>query len=268
MLNIIMKKGGQVTIFIIAGIVIVSAVLLFFLFRSGVKIPGIGIGKETSPPSFLELCIKDKVKEAVNILSSQGGYINPSLYKSFKFKDENLPINISYLCYNQANYLPCANQEPMLIKHLEEEIYNYIFDYVGNCFDELTSSLDKQGYSVDTKYEGFEIDLEEKKIIIDIDGELILTKSGETTKQEDFRVIISSRLYDLSLVVQEIINKEATTCEFNNYDMSKYREFNINKYRTSDSSVIYKVKHEDSEEEFRFAVRGCVMPPGFGLEPE
>ncbi len=263
-----MKKGGQVTIFIIVGIIIIGIIALFFLFRGGVQIPGVGVGEETNPPSFLESCIEEKVREAVNIISFQGGYINPSLYKSFKFENEDLPVNISYLCYNPNDYSPCVNQEPILIKHLNGEIYNYISEDVGNCFDSLTSSLDKQGYEVNPEYREFEIELKEGQIIINIDGEITLTKSGETTKQEDFEIAIPSRFYDLSLVVQEIINKEVTSCEFSHYDMSIYREFDINKYRTADSSVIYKVKNEDSEEEFRFAVRGCVIPPGFGLELE
>ncbi len=261
-------KRGQVTIFIIIGIIIVSAIVLFFLFKSGVKIPGIGVGKEINPPSFLESCMEDKIKEAVNLISFQGGYIENPLNIYFKFEEENSPVNISYLCYNQADYFPCVNQEPMLLKHLKEEIYNYISDDVRNCFDSLTLSLDKQGYTVDSKYRGFEINLEEKKIIINIDAEITLTKSGETTKQENFEIIILSRFYDLAIVVQEIINKEATTCEFNHYNMFSYPNFDINKYKTSDSSVIYKIKHEDSNEEFRFAVRGCIMPPGFGLELE
>ena len=266
-----MKKGGQVTIFIIAGIVIVSAVLLFFLFRGGVKIPGIGVGKEISPPSFLEACMEDKVKEAIGIISSQGGYVKPTLYKAFKFEGEE-PVNISYLCYNQNDYLPCVNQEPMLIQHLKDEIKSYLLqdsDYVRDCFDSLTSSLDKQGYAVEVKkYNGFEVELIEDKVIINIDAEITLTRTGETTKQEKFKVIIPSRFYGLTFVVLEIVNKEATTCEFSHYDMFPYREFNINKYRTRDSSVIYSIKHEDSEEKFRFAVRGCVIPPGFGLELE
>jgi len=264
-----MKKRGQVTIFIIIAIVIISSITLFFLLREGVKIPGIGIGKETSPSSFLESCMEDKIKETIEIISSQGGYINPTLYKSFKFEDED-PRDISYLCYNQGNYLPCVNQEPLLIQHLKDEIYNYVEDDVNDCFDGLTSSLEKQGYVVNVNYEkgDFEIELIDGKVVIDIDAEITLTKSGETTKQEDFKIIVPSRFYDLAIVVLEIVNKEATTCEFSHYDMFLYSKFDINKYRTRDSSVIYSVKHEDSNEEFRFAVRGCVIPPGFGLEFE
>jgi len=262
-----MKKGGQVTIFIIIGIVIVSAMILFFVFRKDL---GITVGESASknPNSFLKTCLEDKIQEGIDTLLLQGGYIEPVLYKNFKFEDEKEPTQISYLCYSEADYLPCINREPMLIKHLKNELNDYIYDDVGNCFNSLTSSLEKQGYDVDAKYNGFDLILNENKIVVKINSEITLTKTGETTKQENFEVISYSRFYDLAVMAQEIINKESVNCEFNHYDSFNYPEFDIEKHRTSDSSIIYEVEYEDSEEKFNFAVKGCVIPSGYGLEIE
>jgi len=262
-INVSMKKGGQVTIFIIIGIVIISAIALFLFFRTGISLD-IGKGREINPTSFLDSCIEDKVKEAVEIISLQGGYISNPLHKTFKFEDEKEFRDISYLCYTQNYYVPCVNQEPMLIQHLEDEIKSYISDEVNLCFDRLTSSLKKQNYDVDETYRGFEVELMPKKVIINIDAELTLTKSGETSKEENFKIIIPSRFYDLAIVVQEIISQEARFCNFEYIGfMLLYPEFKIDKFRTSDSTIIYTIGHEDSEEKFRFAVRTCVIPPGF-----
>lgn len=258
------KKRGQVTIFIIMGIIIVSAIALFLILRTGI-VPKIGGGKETNPNTFLEACIEDKVKEAIEIISSQGGYVNPTLYKRFKFEDEDSPIDISYLCYAQIGGVLCVNQEPMLIQHLKNEIKNYLLqdsDYVEGCFNDLISSLERQNYDVVPVYNGFEVELMPKKIIIDIDAELTLTKTGETSKLENFKTIIPSRLYELADMVQRIVNREATSCEFNHYEMFLYPKFDINEFGpTLDSSIIYTVRHEKSNEEFIFAVRGCVISP-------
>jgi hypothetical protein len=256
-------KRGQIVIFIILGIILVAIVALFLIFGKKI-IPEIGLVKETSPASFLESCIEDEVKEAVEIISIQGGSANPELYKTFKFEDETDFTNIAYLCYTQNYYLSCINQEPMLITHLKDEIKTDISDEVETCFsDKLTSSLSKQGYTVDAKYKGFDIELTRGKIIIDIDGELVLTKTGETSQREDFRIIVPSRFYDLAIVVQEIISQEAEFCHFEHLGyMLFYPKFNIDKFGTSDSITIYTVEHEDSKERFRFAVRTCVIPPG------
>ncbi len=241
---------------------IVSIITLFFLF-GGRIVPTIGEKPEENPNIFLESCIEDKIKEAVELISSQGGYISNPLHKTFKFEDEEEFTDISYLCYTQTSYLPCVNQEPMLIQHLKNEMKNYISNDVGDCFDKLTLSLEKQGYVVDATYRGFEVGLMEKKVIIEIDGEITLTKSGETSKQEDFKIIVPSRFYDLAIVTQEIVSQEARFCHFESLGyMLLYPEWYINKFRTSDAITIYTVEHKDSKEKFRFAIRGCVIRPG------
>lgn len=256
-------KRGQVVIFIIIGIVLVAVIALFLIFGEKI-IPEIGLGRETNPSSFLDSCMREKVEESVKLISMQGGSANPELYKTFKFEGEEDFTDISYLCYTQNYYISCINQEPMLIQHLKEEIKTDISDEVKTCFDDLASNLERQNYVVDAKYNGFEIELIRGKIIINIDGELILTKSGETLKQEDFKIIIPSRFYDLALVVQEITSQEAEYCNFEHLGyMTFYPEFYIDKFVTSDSAIIYTIRHEDSKERFRFAVRTCVLRPGF-----
>lgn len=257
-----MKKRGQVTAFVIAGVIIVVAIVLFFLFRQGM-IPGIGEKPEENPVLFLETCIEDKLIEGVELISSQGGYVKNKLNRTFKFDGEEVS-DISYLCYNQNYYVPCINQEPMLVNNLKSEIDGYISDEVRECFDKLALSLDKRGYVVDVRYSGFEIELAEKKIIVDIDGEIILTKSGETTKHENFNLFIPSRFYDLAVVVQEIISQEARFCNFETLGyMLLYPEFRIDKFRTGDGDTLYTLQHKGTQEKFKFAVRSCVIPPGF-----
>ena len=258
-----LKKRGQVTIFIIVALVLVAAVGLFFVLRK--TSPDIGLGQEVNPDAFLKTCMEEKIKEGIELISLQGGYTENPLSIYFKFEDENLPVNISYLCYNQLPYALCMPQKPLLIQHLKNELKNYISEDIKNCFGELTENLGKQ-YVVEANYQGFEFELIEGKVIVKIDGEIVLTKTEETTKQEDFEIIILSRFYDLANMVQKIVNKEATTGDFSHYNLFLYSDFDINKYKTADSSVIYSVKHRESNEEFRFAVRGGVMPPGFGLK--
>jgi len=258
------SKHAQVTIFIIIAVIVVSVIISFFLFR-GLVLPEIGEKPEKNPNAFLESCMEDKIKETIKTIYMQGGYIENPLNKTFKFEDDSLPSSISYLCYTSSSYLPCTPQEVKLIKHLEDEIYKAILEEMGNCFEKLKSSLEKGGYDVEADYRGFEVDLIKRNIVIPIDAELTMIKSGETTKHESFKIIIPSRIYELALMVQEIINSEATAGEFNHYSIFLYPEFDINKYRASDSSVIYRVRHENTDEEFRFAVRSGVMPSGFGM---
>ncbi len=259
------SKRSQLTIFIIIAIFIIAAVVSFFLLREKVPIKIGGGAKAEAPQSFLEICLEDKVKEGIKIISSQGGSISNPLNKSFKFKDEEKPTDISYLCYTRNYYISCVNQEPMLIQHLEYEIKNYINNDVESCFNDLVKSLRKQNYVVESKYNGFEVRLEPKKVVVNISAELILTKTEETSKQEEFKVIFPSRLYEIAYVAQEITSQEARFCNFEYLGyMTLYPQLYIDKFTTSDAVIIYTIMHKDTKEKFRFAIRTCVMPPGFG----
>jgi hypothetical protein len=254
-------KRGQVTIFIILAILIVAAIFLVFMFRKDIPI-SIGQKPSEDPNAFFETCIQEKIKQTADLISIQGGYVKPEFFTEFKFEGEEKG-EISYLCYNQNYYYPCISQEPMLIQHLKNELHQEIKYDVKNCFDELTKSLSKKGYAVDANYDFFEITLAPKKIIVDVFAQIKLTKTGESTTQKDFKVIVSTRFYDNAVVAQEIISQEARFCNFEQLGfMLIYPQFNIDKFRTSDLSTIYTIEHRKTNEKFRFVVRGCVIPPG------
>lgn len=260
-MDVKMKKG-QTAMFIIIGLIIVGIFASVFLFKGDLDIKRSESVKK-NPEIFLQSCLEKKVKETARTISSQGGYIENDLKMKFKFEEEDSYTNISYLCYVGNYYIPCVNQEPMLMQHLKDEIKNEINDDVENCFNEFVSNLEDQSYEVESEYSGFEVELDPKRIVINIDGEITTTKSGEASKQEDFNVFVMSQFYELSVVAQEIVSQEAEFCNFDVVGfMMIYPEFEVDKFRTTDLETIYTIKHKDSEDYFRFAVRGCVIPPG------
>jgi hypothetical protein len=255
-----MENKAQVTAFIILGLFIITVILVVLWLRPDSD----SDGQETqNPNSFLSTCLKDYVIEAVEEISVHGGYSEPELSIDYEFEGEPR-ADIGYLCYQGGDYLSCVNQEPMLFNHLESEIGDYISRDVRGCFDELTVSFEEKGYVVDAVYRGFEVGLSEKKIQIDINAEITLTKSDESAKEENFRVSAPSRFYDLAVIAQKIVSREARNCDFDFIRfMDLYPEYSIDMTQTLDSSKIYTVTYKDTEEWFRFAVRGCVIPPGY-----
>ena len=256
-------KRGQVTIFIIAGIVIVAGVALFFLFRSGI-IPGTGGSEEINSESFLETCLEPSLRNAIETISLRGGKAEPELYREFEFTEDGVSRNVAYLCYTNNYYVPCINQNPILISSLKLEIKNYVDEDVRNCFANLKRSLGKQGYVVEGELRDFDVGLSPGKAGIAIDASLKYSKSEEERNYEEFEISIPSKFYDLAIVAQEIVSQEARFCYFEYLGfMLLYPEFDINKFRTGDSTTFYTVSHRESGEKFRFAIRGCVSIPGF-----
>ena len=257
------NSKGQLTIFIVVGVLIVSGVALFFLYNSNI-LPEIGGRTETNPNLFLRTCIEDKMKEGLNLISLNGGKLNNPASIRFKFADEDQYHNISYLCYTPLNYVPCINQNPLLIKSVEEEIKDYIKTDFEDCFDGMISNFDKQGFETSTEgLKGFEVKMHPKKIAIETDSEVTLTKTGETTTQKNLGMEMPSRIYEILNTVQEISNQEAEFCNFDsNGFMIVYPEFNIKKTNEGGKGNIYAVGHRETGEKFRFATRSCVMLPG------
>ncbi|MCW8965446.1 MAG: hypothetical protein OQK82_01975 [Candidatus Pacearchaeota archaeon] len=253
------SKRGQLTIFIITGVVFVVGFLFYFLIRSG-YIENLTGGGEINSNSFLESCLEERISEAVEIISHQGGNIEPKLYKTFRFANEKESINISYLCYNQNYYDACVNQAPALITHIESEVKDYISDDVNECFNSLAENLEKQDYVVEKTYRGFDVNLDLNTITVNIDGKLELTSTEESLIQDKIGVVITNNLYDLALVAHEIINSEAEYCTFNKESfMLMYPDIKVELYTLGNGEGIYTVKYRAIDNFFRFAVRGCII---------
>jgi len=255
-----MKKKGQITIFIIVAIVIIVFIALFFIFQNKIIKPNnFGSSEKINPENFLKICIENKVEETIQTLSYQGGYIKNSLNTGFQF--ENEPYwNISYLCYTSANSLPCVIQQPSIINYMEKEITEEIKGDLESCFDDLILNYKEENYDVINNYNNFNSDLIEDKLIINLDAELTLTKSGESIRKKDFKIEFPTKLYNLGEITQKIIEKEA---KFNYFDYIDYMFFNpdyiINLKSMDDQTKIYTLENIKTKEKFRFATRGAVL---------
>lgn len=257
-----MGRKGQITIFVILGLLLVALSLAFISMRNE-REPTTGGKQEPNLNSFFQSCLEEKIRKTVYTISEQGGYINSKLNKTFKFEGETDFHDIAYLCYNHNYYSACINQEPMFLQHLKKEIETNIAEDVSICFGEAASSLERKGEVVEAKYNGFNVQLAPRKIIVNVSGEITSTKSGQTAIEKDITGIFPSRLYELAIVVQEITSQEARFCNFENLGfMLFYPQYDIDKFRTEDSAIIYTVGYKGGNDRFRFAIKGCVIPPG------
>lgn len=253
-----MNKRGQITIFITVAVLII-AIILLFLFLKSQKNPIINKKIESDPKAFLESCLEEKVREKIELISSQGGYIKSNLSKNIDGK------NIAYLCYTSNNYVPCINQEPLLIQHLKKEIKNATQEDVESCFSSLKKSFEDKSYKVNFGSLNYSVDVLSKKIIIKIDRDLTITKSGETTNYNYIEITFLNGIYDLALIAQEITFQEAVFCNFNNDGyMMFYPDYNIEKFMLGDSTKLYTIKKIRTNEQFVFGIRSCAIPPGIG----
>jgi hypothetical protein len=247
------------------GILIVAAVLLFLFLRNKTGPTGGGPEEQPQPESYLETCMKEDVFEAIDLISMQGGYRNPSFYKEYQFTGEPGFTNIAYLCYTPNYYSRCINQNPVFMTHLKNELAAEINGTVRACWNKFGQSLETAGYVVEGLYQGFNLSFTQTKAIIDIRGQLTMTKNNETTIEKDIKVNIPTAYYKIGDLVNTIVGQEALHCSFQSlgYMVLHPGIWRINETKTSDSIKIYTIEHKKTKERFRFAIRGCVIPPGF-----
>lgn len=248
------NKSAQITIFIILGLIIVVSIVIIFLFF---KPPELKIVDENNPQAFIESCTREAVEEAIDLLSKRGGDINPYGYISYKGE------NIAYLCYNEEFYKSCINQKPLLVEHIENEITNHITPIVAECFFDLKSKLEKR-YSIEESEIKVKTKLQSGHVSVKIDKNFKMIRKNEVRDFNEFRINSFHPIYEFARISMEIVNQEITFCNFDELGFNiVHPEYDVKKFITGDSDIIYNIKDIATGEEFTFAVKSCTLPAGF-----
>ena len=252
------NNKGQVTIFIIIAIVLVVAGVLIYFFY-----PGIGSdfgGGAKNPSAYMQSCLEEETLEAVKVLSLRGGSIEPVHYILY----EDNPIG--YLCYTSQYFERCVVQVPFIESHVKEEIKNELEYSVDVCLDSMKESFEGRGYEVNLQKQGFEVEIEPKAIVLNIDVDISLQKGG-VEEYDSIRVVVNNNLYELVSIAQSILDWEtkvgdAETTLYMNY----YHHLKVEKYKQSDGTTIYIITNRNTGEKFQFASRSLAWPAGYGLK--
>jgi hypothetical protein len=251
------NKRGQVTIFIIIGIIIVALGFLIYSFYPQIKTT-LG-GEEKNPSSYIQSCIESDIKDAVTKLSNQGGSLNPDSYLMYNNS------KIQYLCYTNQYYLPCIVQQPMLKQHIESEIKNQIDKNVDACFGSMKDSYAKKGYTVDLKTGDKRVELLPQRVVATFNYSLTLTKGSDSQKYDSFAVVLNNNLYELTSIANSIIewNTLYGETEITTY-MTYYPELKVEEKLRGNDGKIYILTDRNTGNKFQFATRSQMWPPGYG----
>ncbi len=255
-----MKKRGQVTMFIIVGVVIVAFVIIFLFLRKGVEldIPG-GSGGVLDVDEYTEKCIRDYTEEAIKMILAQGGVLQPKNYKLFGNK------NIEYICYNIGYYEPCIQQHPVLLREIEIQLEQHLVGRMDECLNEMKFEYEERNAEVVFGNEkNVDVNLLEDKIEINYERKITITKDLETRDYDGIEYELQNPLFNLARIALEISSQEAKYCyfEYNGYNIY-YPRFKISMSSVSDQTRIYSILDNDSGNEMFVAVRSCAIPSGF-----
>ena len=210
-----MNKKGQITIFIIVGILIViSAALVIYLKEQEIIFrpkPPIVPDEAVPIKDFVEICIKNIGEDAANIIGTTGGYINipeeiannPMSYISISSLERG---KIPYWYYEGEERVPPLN-------FIELEIENYVNENLKECILDLEPFQIQ--YNINETGElSTEVNIEEDRISIEVNYPIeISDKLGKKiTSLDKFSADVNYRLkkvYELAVDIMEDENKNA-----------------------------------------------------------
>jgi hypothetical protein len=265
MVKIAPNQKAQVSIFIIAGIVVVALIVLMFLFFP--KLQETLFPQTKSPGEFMHDCVYQDVKDNLEIIEKQGGSLDPGHYILYRGE------KIEYLCYTREYYKPCIMQQPNLQGHIELELAKNIEDRVNECFNTLVENNKNAGFDTGGSQKGdviVELSKDELKVLLThtlmlSKGEVVEAYGGNSGKP--IIISIDNNLYQLVNIANSILNWEARygKAETTTY-MNYYPDLKVEKQVQGEGSTIYILTNRNSGERFQFASRSMVFPPGFGLK--
>ena len=252
---------GQITIFVILGLIIVGAAVLVYFLYPQIKSTFNG---PMDPQGFIQSCVENKIKDTVTQLELHGGSMNPSFY--YQYYNDNLkkPYHVAYLCYINEYLQPCIVQQPLLQGYMENVIKQEINSTVSSCFSDLEKSYKSRGYSETLQKGSTVVDILPERIVVTFNNKFTITK-GETQSYDKFNVLVNNNLYELSAIANSILNWEVSygDAPVQAY-MSNYHNLIVEKKEQSDGTKVYIITDKDTNEIFQFASRSFAWPPGYG----
>lgn len=242
------NKRGQVTLFIIIGIIIVVTALLIFLFRP--KITATASFNAENPSAFVHSCLEEKIDSTLNQIYLSGGVLGAD--HTYNYRNDEL----TYLCYTNKYYTPCQVEQPLLEYIILRDLENEIKGTVEQCFDDLKENYEGKGYTVNLKKGNTEIKLLLEKIEFSFPNyEITVTKQDSST-YNDFKFSKKSDLFNVLQITNEIILDEinegdADTLKY----MNSFKDLKVEKKKQEGGTTVYIITNRNTQNKFQFAVR-------------
>ncbi|HZX12639.1 MAG TPA: hypothetical protein VFE88_04255 [Candidatus Nanoarchaeia archaeon] len=249
-----MNKRGQVTIFIILGvlILILAALILYLRDSRGLLI---------SPQEYLtsqlqtiqtdiEACATKALSQGLPLFGKQGGSFSPVNYKLHQGS------RVPYYCQNIPGDERCLNSIPPL-SSLQQELQTYLTFEITNCADkDLLKDL--PGVTVSgTKHLEVKTTLQQGILLVQTGYDVKLSKDQATLTFTPIKQSYDAPLEELYYISRDIVQAHATTGFFDQliYMLNKKGAYEINVDKPF-PDIVYKINKKNSNYEFWFSIEG------------
>lgn len=199
---------GQVTLFIILSIVIISVIVLFFMFKDSFF--GESINPEFRPiyNDYLS-CLEGVTREGILLLGQQGGYIETperspaSNYMPFSSQLDFVGQPVPYWYYISGNNL--VKEQVPTKSDMELQLKNYISERLSFCD---LNVYDNQGYNYILGNEGVvDVRINDLNVDVSVNNKVSFFFEDKSASIENHEFVVSSKLgkfYDYSKSIYDL----------------------------------------------------------------
>jgi len=255
-----MDKRGQITIFVIIGIVVVALIVLLLAFRKEI-IPTSATTENLNGimddiRDHIAECIEESAEGPLERIALQGGYLVVPA-GSYRLWNDN---TVSFLCYNQEDTERCMNRL-LTREKMEEQLSEAVKQELASCIDiqGFSSGIIKTFDVVISQPMKLTTSIMKDQVLFELNYPVTLkSKSSDNiVTEKEFSVPVEVPLGELYEVVLDIIDAETSIGRFDTltYMLAKMSRYTIYLDKPYPDKI-YQIKLRDGDYTFQFAVEG------------
>jgi len=233
-----MKKRGQITIFIIVGLILVfSMFIILYVNKNKIKNLDVLQSSDIKPIEYyVDLCVKSSASDSLYLIGIQGGYTSQP-----QFYFQSAYAKIAYWYYEGQDIYPT-------ISIMEQELSSYVNRALPECIESLNVFRD-MGF----EFEFGEIDtktkINENNVEFNIDYPITIKKGDSETEIKEFSRNFPVRLGHMHSIAKEIVEKEIEDPDWIDMTYLVGQDVNFQIYPYDENIIIYSLLDNRSEVE-------------------
>jgi len=169
------EKKGQLTLFIILGIVILltfSALVYINMFKVKSRyVDGIDV---SALDMYITMCLKSTSYDALEYVSSHGGYYNLDSVPEADYFGRKT----AYFFYSQSNIMPSKET-------VQQEMSDYIDENIGFCLRHY-DGFRAQGFNVEQRRFDTKVSIYDNIMSYEVDSSIIIKRSDQSAELKSF----------------------------------------------------------------------------------
>ncbi len=242
------NKKGQLTLFIILGIIIFAGIFAFIFW-----VQPTFISNSASKLNF-DGCVEKVMTDSITELALTGGYINPGF--SYIYRGQEIP----YFIYTSEYYKPGLNQNPFPIKKFEEELSTYTELGIEGCYSNSISKLRSLGFDVVEGNPKIEMIMFPESVRVMVNAPTTIS----TEQYQEFVIDTPTNINGILEIVNKIVYEEALYGTTDTFElMTTNRGYLIQNFKQNDGTKIFTIEDKNYGTKYQFATRSYVRPAGF-----